>query len=160
MTAKLTTIWFMNKAMCVQLIASEGCNVTWGRSNCSVWWGAKRLKLTLTVNILIPLSLPAFPPSKEEHGQIPPYQKHISSRLRVRFDANSTSSHEYWLRTRTIADKNVAACFHDLNLILMQNYCITSKHQFHFKSLHFQVLIKQYLKLNKDWFTRPSSFVK
>ena len=75
--------YLVHERICVQL--RRNLDVSRGR-NCSVrWtaniWRAKRLKCTLTINILILLSRPALSSSKEEHGQIRHHQEQINPRL-------------------------------------------------------------------------------
>ena len=65
-------VYLLNEAVCspTKKIVNEGRNLTFRGRNCSVWWGAKKLERTLTINIFKLLSRPAVSSSKEKHGQI------------------------------------------------------------------------------------------
>lgn len=98
---------------------------------------SKKLNCALTIDILILLSRFALSSLKDEYGQMQQQQEHKNPTVLtlwqgVRFDAISTSSHEYWLTKTHI--------FMTWILNLMQNHFITSKKSF---SLQIFVLFKQ-----------------
>ena len=122
------------------------------------WKRAKRLlNCALTIKILILLCRFALSSLKDEYGQMQQQQEHRDTTIftlwrSVRFDAISTSSHEYWLTKTHI--------FMTWILNLMQNHFITSKNHFHSRFLFYLSRYTYHEIHLQDWFTRASYFVK
>ena len=162
----------MNEAVSssAEKIAGEGRNLTFRGRNCSVWWRAKRLKRTLTINILILLSRPALSSSKEQHRHIRHHQEQKIHVFTLWPSFGLTQIPQVVMnidyKLEPISGKNVGAYFHNLkfNTYAKLMYCFNNHLSILLQIIAFLGFIKTAIQeikyICKKWFTPPSYFVK
>ena len=154
-TAKLRLL--VSQRSCVQQRKLRTKCKTQEGTNCSVLilGRAKRLKRNLTINILLLLSRPAlyfFEGGRTWQTRHKSTSSHYDKVFGLTQFPQVVMNIDYTLKP--IADKNIAAYFTTCILLLMQNYCVTSKTSISLKIFaclgFFKTVIHQIISISKD----------